>query len=193
MTTRKPMAAAIRAFVAGMNFPPAPEHGPSPNKELAALVVTMLQFAKDIPDHSDVICVDPALSQVAEVLHCSARSIKRGLRTLREMKLLTERERGRISTAYTFYQNPAGTTVDPARNSSGDNSPSQRGQLKGVAGTTRPPAGTTVVHLWSKATGSSLENKPLEGLAGSVSVSQLDAHDLRAASLKARIAKGARP
>jgi hypothetical protein len=170
--TKKPMAAAIRTFVAGMKFPPAPEHGPSPNKELVGIVVTMLLFAHGIIEDSNEVCVDPALSQVAEMLHCSERSIKRGLKSLRDMGLLTQKERGHLSTAYTFHQTSARTTVVPAaarttvgtaRKSSGDNSASQRGQLTPSAGTTRLPAGTTVDPLCSKASGSSLEKNTLGG------------------------------
>lgn len=173
---KKPMAAAIRTFVAGMKFPPAPDHGANPNIELAEFTVTMLQFAQGVTEGCTEITVSPAVSQVAEVIHGSDRSVKRRLKDLRAAGLLTQQQRGHDSTAYTFHQAPvAGTTVDPAtagttdgtaKKSSGDNSASQRGQRRGSAGTTRRPAGTTVAPLWSKASGSSLEKPPLETSSG---------------------------
>lgn len=171
--TRKPMAAAIRTFVTGMKFPPAPEHGANPYIELAGFTVVMLQFAKGITEGCTEVTVSPAVTQVAEVIHGSDRTVKRRLKALRNLGLLTQKERGHNSTAYTFHQIPvagttvdlatAGTTIDTAEKSSGDNSAIQRGQLVGSAGTTRLPAGTTVAPLWSKASGSSLEKTPLGG------------------------------
>jgi hypothetical protein len=171
-TTRKPMAAAIRTFVTGMQFPPAPKHGPNPNTDLATFTITMLQFALGITEGCTDASVSPAVSQVAEVIHGSDRTVKRRLKALRELGLLTVRERGHFSTEYTFHQTPvAGTTVDlaAAGTTVGTAKKPQRGQLplsagttSGPAGTTRVPAGTTVVPLWGKASGSSLEKPSLE-------------------------------
>lgn len=173
MTDKKkpPMAAAIRAFVAGMKFPTTKSESQT-NSILATFTVAMLQFALGMTEGCTAASVSPAISQVAEVIHCSDRTVKRRLKALRELGLLTVRERGHFSTEYTFHQRPvAGTTVDPAaagttggtaKKPSGDRSALQRGQVNRPAGTSPAPAGTTGAPLWGKASGSSLENKPLE-------------------------------
>lgn len=174
------MAAAIRAFVTGMKFPTTKSESQT-NSNLATFTVAMLQFALGMTEGCTTASVSPAITQVAEVIHCSDRTVKRRLKALRELGLLTVRERGRFSTEYTFHQNPvAGTTVDPAaagttggtaKKLSGDKSALQRGQVNRPAGTSPAPAGTTGAPLWSKASGSSLEKTPLDKTCESGSVS----------------------
>ena len=180
--TRAPMAAAIRTFVAGMKFPPAPDHGANPNIELAEFTVVMLQFARGVTEDCDSIAVSPAVSQIMEVIHGSERSVNRRLKALRGIGLMTQRERGHLSAEYTFHQTPATPTDDVAAATPTDGTArkSQRRQVpRPATPTNRPatptpaPATPTVVALWGKSSGSSLENKPLgsggEPRSGSIS------------------------
>jgi hypothetical protein len=68
---KPPMAAAIRAFVTGMEFPKDEDT----NASDASFVVTMLQFCYGLTPDAEVAVCSPALSQVAEVLHCSERNV----------------------------------------------------------------------------------------------------------------------
>src|SRR5579872_7572221 len=162
LAKKPPMAAAIRDFVTAMKFPATKPDSPD-NANLAAFVVTMLQFAPGVTEGCTTVSTSPSVPQVAAVLHCSGRTVKRRLKALRELGLVTPRERGHFSTLWTFHQTPqmpagttggtavAGTTGGTAAKPSGDKPHRQRGQVDRPAGTGTAPAGTTVVPLWGKA------------------------------------------
>jgi hypothetical protein len=165
------MAAAIRAFVTGMKFPTTKSHSQT-NSILATFTISMLQFALGIADGCTEVSVSPAVSQVGEIIHGSERTVNRRLRALRNLGLLTQTERGHFSTIYTFHQNPVATPtgdIAAATPTDGTARKRQRRQVPRpatpsiVPATPSPaPATPTGAPLWSKASGSSLENKPLE-------------------------------
>jgi len=162
MTTTKknpPMAKAIRDFVAGMQFPPAPKHGPNPNIDLAAFIISMLQHSTGLKENATTATCSPALSQMADMLHCTNSSIERRLQRLRALGLLTQRGRGHASTIYTFHQTPQLLLGQETATVAGSES-SQRPQLLKSAPATQisapatpDSAPATVADLRGKASG----------------------------------------
>lgn len=109
MTTKKlpPMTKAVRAFVAAMQFPEPPEHGSNPNVELSAFAAVMLLFAHGLKDDSVMATCDPSHEQLADILHCSSSTVKRLVRKLRDLGLLTSLQRGDgLSSRYTLHKTP---------------------------------------------------------------------------------------
>lgn len=139
--TKPPMAAAIRKFVVGMKFPRAPGHGPNPNIGLAGVTIAMLQFSHGITPNAATVACSPPLSAVAALLHCSISSIKRSLRRLRGLGLLSRKDRGHNSAIYTFYKVPAkGQEQTPSATHGSERS-------------STVSAGSTVDPLWCKPFG----------------------------------------
>ncbi len=170
-TKKPPMAAAIRTFVAGMKFPATKSHAQT-NSNLAAFTITMLQFALGITEGCTEASASPAASQVVEVIHGSERTVARRLKALRNLGLLTQTERGHFSTLYTFHQTPVATPTGDVAVATPTDGTARKRQRRQVGKPATPsiapatpspvPATPTVAPLWSKASGSSLENKPLE-------------------------------
>jgi biotin operon repressor len=109
-----PMTKAIRAFVAGMQFPEPPAHGFNPNVELTAFAVVMLLFAHNLKEDSDTATCDPSHQQLADILHCSKSSIERRVKKFRDAGFLTSRPRGDgQSSVYTLWRKPSVDAVQP--------------------------------------------------------------------------------
>lgn len=103
---RPPMVKAIRDFIAAMEFPPQPKHGPNPNITLAGVVLAALSCC-NIEADAQAVEGSFALQQVADILHCSTRHVERVMRDLKEFGTLTTERRGNLSSLYTFYRSRA--------------------------------------------------------------------------------------
>lgn len=101
---KPPMAQAAREFLAAMEFPPAPEHGPNPNIPVAGLVSVMLTFANGIEDGTDTVTCSPSQEQIAKQMHCSKKSVSRLLKELTELGLMKTQSRGSTSLMYTLFK-----------------------------------------------------------------------------------------
>lgn len=162
---RPPMAKAIREFVTGMQFPPPAKRGPNPNVDLAAFVISMLQYSTGVKVDTTATC-SPSRSQMAGLLHGTPSSIDRRVRQLKDLGLLTCTGRGHASTLFTFHQTSQqlpkrelATVAKPKRR--------QTSQLSRSALATRDSelatldsALATVGDLWGKASGVTPLEKP---------------------------------
>jgi hypothetical protein len=104
-TTKKPpMAKAIREFVAGIKFPPAKNS--DANYKSAALILAMLQHGKGLIEGAGEATCSPSYSQVADILHCTVKTIQRQTEKLIRLGLVVSRRRGHASNQFTIYQTP---------------------------------------------------------------------------------------
>jgi hypothetical protein len=164
---KPPMAQAIRNFVAAMEFPSAPEHGANPNIELAGLSVTMLQFSNGLTNDATAASCSPSLSQIAAVLHCSTSTIKRLIKKLGSLGLMTSKRRGTVSSLFTIHKkaqqltpHQTGQQLTPHDRSSQrlkapsiDQVDPKTGQVGRTTGQPPPHDRSTVDLLWGKASG----------------------------------------
>ncbi len=161
---KPPLAKAIREFVQGLQMPPAPEHGPNPNPDHAALVLAMLQHCNGLTSGATTATCSPSLNQLARLRHCSKRTIQRQMAELREIGIVTDQRRGTASSLYTIHKTPVAQTgqqlsshatrqqLSPHGEPSGDNPVPTTGQLG-------PVVRTTVVHLRGSLSGVNPQEK----------------------------------
>jgi hypothetical protein len=162
---KPPLAKAIREFVQGLQLPPAPEHGPNPNPDHAALVLAMLQHCNGLTSGAPTAICSPSLIQVARLRHCSKRTIQRQMAELREIGIVTDQRRGTASNLYAIHKIPAAQKTGQQLSSratrqqlshrgasSGDNPVLTTGQLD-------PVVATTVVHLRGSLSGVNPQEK----------------------------------
>src|SRR5579871_3881372 len=107
---KPPLAKAIREFVQGLQLPPAPEHGPNPNPDYAALVLAMLQHCTGLTSGATTATCSPCLNQLARLRHSSKRTIQRQMAKLRQLGIVTDQRRGTASSLYTIHMTPAART-----------------------------------------------------------------------------------
>ena len=129
-----PMVKAIREFIEAMEFPPQPEHGPNPNIELAALANAMLMHVSGLKEGADAATCSPSQSQIAQLLHCSVSTVKRLMKKLRDLGLLTSTRRGDgLSNAFEIHKKPQ--PVQPDQQLSGQQPDQQLSGLNKVSQT----------------------------------------------------------
>ena len=135
------MAQAIRTFIAGMDFPSEQDTKPSgsvglklsvpesdntveSNLPYAAVILALLTFAKDLRLDSTEVTVDPSMAQLAEICHCSGRTIRRTLEKLQKHGMVFRTiRRGHSSNVYKI--------VRQVRQDRGDRSPEKDRQDRG--------------------------------------------------------------
>src|SRR2546426_11913221 len=93
---KAPLAQAIRAFVAAIELPIATtprEH--ENNFKYSGLILALLQFSSHLTVESATATCTPSLSQLASILHCNEKTIRRQLTEMETLGLLTVRRRRR--------------------------------------------------------------------------------------------------
>jgi hypothetical protein len=104
---RPPMMKAARKFLAGLQLPDPPKHGPNSNADISAFLSTMLLFASGLKEDSATATCDPSIAQLSEVLHCSTSTVKRKIAEAEAAGILSSRFRGsHLSSLYTIRQTP---------------------------------------------------------------------------------------
>ena len=71
-----PLVQAIREFIAEMDFPPVPPKGPSSNTVYASIIQALLGHARRLRAEDNEVTVTPSSQQLADVLHCSTRTVR---------------------------------------------------------------------------------------------------------------------
>lgn len=104
---RPPLAKAARSFLKGVEFPSVPHQGRGQNQnvDVALLFALLLHYATGLKEGDETAKCSPALSELAETMHCSASTVQRRLRQAEKMGLLTRLRRGDdLSSLCTLYQ-----------------------------------------------------------------------------------------
>jgi hypothetical protein len=101
---KPPMAKAIREFVTGMHFPPAGNS--DANYKSAALIVVALQHSTGITEGATTVTCTPSYAQLADILHCTVKTIQRQMDRLIRLGFVTSKRRGYVSNEFTIYQTP---------------------------------------------------------------------------------------
>jgi hypothetical protein len=189
-----PMAQAVRAFVVEMEFPPAPESGPSSNPSYAGVILALLNYAKHLRLDATEVRVDPSVKQLADICHSAPRTIQRILEKLEKHGIISRTFRGaQLSAVYTIYKytvlheesgkryfshsrhdkhvTPRGDKhVTPEPSNRGDNYPGSEVTTQPSEVTTTPSRGDKVVVLRGKASGTNTSGvKPLGDTSENVS------------------------
>jgi hypothetical protein len=125
---RPPLAKAARSFLKGVEFPPVPHNGRGQNQnvDVALLFALLLHYATGLKEGDQTAKCSPALSELAETMHCSASTVQRRLRQAEKMGLLTRLRRGDdLSSLCTLYQKSfrTGQHVDRSENISDRSAP----------------------------------------------------------------------
>ena len=100
------MAQAVREFVTGMTFPPESEKGGhSSNTLFAGVILALLSHARNLRLGDVEVTVDPALRQIADLLHCSPRTVRRHIEALQGHGMVYRTVRkGHSSNLYTIIK-----------------------------------------------------------------------------------------
>ena len=126
-----PLIQAVREFITEMDFPPAPKEGPSSNTVYSAIIQALLGHARHLRASDTEVTVTPSSQQLASVLHCSTRTVRRLIEAVQEHGMVTRIVRnGHISNSYVIHKHSnklkrEDKDVHPEAN----NSRSQGGQL----------------------------------------------------------------
>ena len=136
MATKKklpPLAASTRVFLKGVQVPPT-EHGPSQSVRVISFLAIVFLFAKKLMEGSEQITIEVGLGQIAEVLHCSNKTVTRLFDEAIGLGLVERVQHQGKQSTYTIYKVPQ----------TRDNScPYSKDAEDGEVGTTLPKVGTT--------------------------------------------------
>ena len=121
-----------------MEFPPLKNDNSEANMKLAAVVLAALMHC-NVPEDAKAVTGTPSLAQIATLLRCSTRTIKRRMAALKEFGTVSTQARGKLSSVITLYQK---------RQRGQQLAPHDEGTIVGTAsdidaGTSQPLAGTT--------------------------------------------------
>jgi hypothetical protein len=102
---KPPLAQAAREFLTAMTFPPTPERGPSSNTVYAAIIQALLWHARYLRAEDNEVTVTPSSQQLADVLHCNTRTVRRLLESVIEQGMVTRVVRnGHLSNTYVIHK-----------------------------------------------------------------------------------------
>jgi hypothetical protein len=170
---KPPLVKAAREFIvgAGKNL----VRKKIGNKDLALLSHALLAHAKGISDGAEEVTSSPSEQQLADLMWCSPRDVRRAILRAKKSHMLTIKRRGDgMSSLFTLHRKPisdrtavghSDTEVRP------DNSPRQTGQTS-VSERTKPVSDrttfvsdrTTVGHLRGEASGVDLQGQSPSGV-----------------------------
>jgi DNA-binding transcriptional MocR family regulator len=125
--TRPPLTRSLQKFLCGIQLPPAPKKGPNPNKDYALLLNALAWHASGVTENAESITCSPSMRQVAEIMHCSTRTVQRSMHELQSLGFIRIRRRGNhLANIFTVYQtvrrSDTTTVVQSKRNNRHDNS-----------------------------------------------------------------------
>jgi hypothetical protein len=172
---KPPLAKAAREFLAGVQLPPPPKHGPNPNTDSALLLHAMMWHAREVRADAKFVKCSPSLKQLAKLMFCSVRTVQRVMQALHSIGIITSQRRGDgLSNHFIVYQKPHSDTTTVVHSEMGFrhvNSVVQTGQLgrsdttTRISDTTTPVSdATTVVHLRGRSSGVDLQGRSPSGV-----------------------------
>ena len=142
---KPPLVKAAREFIVGIQL----VRQRIGNKGIALLVHALLSHAKGICAGAEEVTCSPSEQQLADLMWCSPRDVRRAISRARAAGILTIKRRGDgMSSVFTVHRKPISdrTTVGHSETEfRPDNSPPQTGQLSGSDRTTLISDRTTLV------------------------------------------------
>jgi len=112
---KTPLTRPLQKFLAGIQLPPIPKRcRHNPNMYRSLLLNAMAWHAPTIVENSGSITCAPSLKQLAQLMHCSTRTVQRIIDEVRAMGFISIKRRGNhLANIFTIYQTPhlSDTTV----------------------------------------------------------------------------------